>query len=213
MMERKYQLYVFDMDGTLLDSSPGIIKAVCHTLKAFNKDIPEYNVLKSFIGPPLKLSFSLLPDVDSAEVEKLVDTFREEYREREILNANLYEGIVPLLKKLSSDGLKIAIATNKPEIFAKRLVCHFGLEEFIPVVCGSDMKGSFNKTELIRMAMMKSKINKKEYAVMVADTINDAEAANECGVDFIGVKYGFGIFESEFRGSMVKMAEKPEDIY
>lgn len=213
MLEKKYQLYVFDMDGTLLDSSSGIINAVCHTLKSFNKDIPDAKILKSFIGPPLKTSFSLLPDVDDTEVEKLVNNFREEYREREIFNANLYDGIIPLLKRLRSDGIRIAVATNKPEIFAKRLVAHFGLDAFIPVVCGTDMKGSLNKAELLRRAIVGSGIDKKEFVAMVGDTASDAKAANECGVDFIGVKYGFGIFESVLCSSMVKMVEKPEDIY
>lgn len=208
----KYDLYIFDMDGTLIDTSPGIIKAVCHTLKSFNKDIPDTEILNSFIGPPLKKSFALLPDVADYEAEEMVKVFRKEYREREILNAKLYEGILPLCRKLCKDGVKLAIATNKPASFAKKLVFHFQLDQFIPVVCGADMDGLLKKTDLIRKAMELSHVPNAEKAVMIGDTTGDAEAAADCGVDFIGVTYGFGTWDPSGYPHMVKIVDTPEGI-
>lgn len=206
-------MYIFDMDGTLIDTSPGIIKAVCHTLKAFDKVIPDAEILTSFIGPPLKKSFALLPDVADDEAEEMVKVFRKEYRKKEILNAKLYEGIVPLCRKLREDGAKLAIATNKPAPFAQKLAAHFQLEKFIPVICGADMNGLLKKTDLIRKAMELSKVPNTEKSVMIGDTAGDVEAAAECGVDFIGVSYGFGIWEPSRYPNMVKIADKPADIY
>lgn len=212
-MKGTYSLYVFDLDGTLLDSSPGIINAVCYTLRLFKKTIPDNEILTSFIGPPLKKSFSLIPDVEDDKIDDMVRAFRDEYRKKEIFNAKLYDGIMPLCQRISDDGIKMAIATNKPEEFAQKLVKYFQLDKFIPVVCGADAQGSLKKTDLIKSAIFLSKENNIESVVMVGDTISDAEAAEQCGVDFIGVDYGFGNLKEQFIKNMVKLVEKPEDIY
>ncbi|WP_276838451.1 HAD hydrolase-like protein [Anaerovibrio lipolyticus] len=212
MVEAKYELYIFDLDGTLIDSSPGILNTIRYTLNLFNKEIPEDDVLKAFVGPPLKRSFESLSDVNANEAEEMVKAFRQEYKKGEILNANLYGGIVSLCHKLQDDGIKMAIATNKPEQFAKKLVKHFHLDGFIPVVCGTDMEGMLKKADLIKKAMNLSEVTDKNKVVMVGDTSGDAIAAEECGVDFIGVTYGFGDWKSATY-PMVKLADLPREIY
>ena len=212
MAEKKYDLYIFDLDGTLIDSSPGILNTVRYTLKLFNKTIPDIDTITSFIGPPLKQSFALHPEVSEKEAEKMVVAFRQEYKKGEILNANLYDGIVPLCQRLQDDGIKMAIATNKPEQFAKKLVKHFHLDGYIPVVCGADMEGKLKKADLIKKAMELSGIADVEKVVMVGDTSGDAMAAEECGVDFIGVAYGFGDWKSATYKNMVKLVDRIENI-
>lgn len=213
MAEKKYDLYIFDLDGTLIDSSPGILNTVRYTLKLFNKTIPDIDTITSFIGPPLKQSFALHPEVSEKEAEEMVVAFRQEYKKVEILNANLYDGIVPLCQRLQDDGIKMAIATNKPEQFAKKLVKHFHLDGFIPVVCGADMEGLLKKADLIKKAMDLSGVTDKKKVVMVGDTSGDAISAEECGVNFIGVNYGFGTWNSVSHKNMVKLAGCPMEIY
>lgn len=212
MAAAKYSLYIFDLDGTLIDSSPGILNTIRYTLNLFNKEIPEDDVLKAFVGPPLKRSFESLSDINADEAEEMVKAFRQKYKKGEILNANLYNGILSLCQKLQDDGIKMAIATNKPEQFAKKLVKHFHLDGFIPVVCGADMEGLLKKADLIKKAMDLSGVTDKKKVVMVGDTSGDAIAAEECGVDFIGVSYGFGDWKSATY-TMVKLAELPMEIY
>ena len=213
MAEKKYDLYIFDLDGTLIDSSPGILNTVRYTLKLFNKTIPDIDTITSFIGPPLKQSFALHPEVSEKEADEMVVAFRQEYKKGEILNANLYDGIVPLCQRLQDDGIKMAIATNKPEQFAKKLMKYFHLDGFIPVVCGADMEGLLKKADLIKKAMDLSGVTDKKKVVMVGDTSGDAISAEECGVDFIGVSYGFGDWKSVKYNNMVKLADEAEDIY
>lgn len=213
MAAKKYDLYIFDLDGTLIDSSPGILNTVRYTLKMFNKEIPTVEVLNSFIGPPLKKSFESLPDVDVNEAEEMVRAFRQEYKKEEILNANIYDGIVSLCQKLQNDGIKMAIATNKPEQFAQKLVKHFNLDGFIPVVCGADMEGLLKKGDLIKKAMDLSGVTDNKKVVMVGDTPGDATAAEECGVDFIGVSYGFGDWKIRTCKNMLKLVDVVLDIY
>jgi len=212
MVGKKYELYIFDLDGTLIDSSPGILNTVRYTLNLFNKEIPDVDVLNAFIGPPLKTSFERLSDVTEQEAEEMVKAFRQEYKQGEILNANLYDGVVSLCQRLQDDDIKMAIATNKPEQFAQKLVKHFSLDGFILVVCGADMKGTLKKADLIRKAMDLSKVTDKKKVVMVGDTSGDATAAEDCGVDFIGVTYGFGDWKSTTYKKMVKLVDRVEDI-
>lgn len=212
-MARNYTLYIFDLDGTLIDTSPGILKTVRYTLEFFNKTIPDAETVKKFIGPPLKTSFTSYLEITEDEAEEMVKTFRQEYMKNELLNANLYDGVVSLCQKLQTNGIKLAIATNKPEQFAKKLVKHFRLDEFIPVVCGADMEGALKKTDLIKRAMELSGITDIEKVVMVGDTDGDAMAAKECGVDFIGVTYGFGQWQLSPCRNTLKLVNNPMDIY
>lgn len=213
MQNSKYELYIFDMDGTLLDTSPGILRAVRHTIDSFHKEMPEDDVLKKFIGPPLRLSFAALPDVVMNEVDDMVVAFRKQYSEHELFNASLYDGIQQLCECLHNNSVKMAVATNKPETFAKRIVGHFKLDKYINVVCGADEQGILTKADLIYRAMEMTQTYDKRKAVMVGDTMGDAEAAYECGLDFIGVKYGFGLFDPALCRRMVRVVEKAEEIY
>jgi phosphoglycolate phosphatase len=75
------------------------------------------------------------------------------------------------------------------------------------------MKGTLQKADLIKKAMALSEERDVESVVMVGDTIGDAKAAEACGIAFIGVSYGFGRLEKPLIKNMVKLADKPEDIY
>lgn len=210
-----YKLFIFDMDGTLLDTSTGIIKSIRYTIEIFHKAMPGDDVLKKFIGPPLRESFSAMPDVLADEVDDMVTTFRKRYSEEELFNAQIYDGIFCLCQKLKDNDIKIAVATNKPEKFAKKLVKYFHLDQYINVVCGADELGTLTKADLIYKVIALEKLSNKKQAVMVGDTLGDAEAAYRCGIDFIGVRYGFGL--SAEKGKIcqyeaVRMADTPLGI-
>lgn len=216
MQSSKYELYIFDMDGTLMDTSPGILRSIRHTIEHFHKRMPEDDVLKKFIGPPLRLSFAALPDVAINEVDDMVAAFRKHYSEQELFNARIYDGIQQLCECLHNNNVKIAVATNKPENFAKQLVQYFELDKNISIVCGADAQGTLTKADLIFRAMDFSQTYDKSKAVMVGDTIGDADAAYECGLEFIGVTYGFGLSDNKddaIRTKAIRMASSPSEIY
>lgn len=203
------------MDGTLLDTSSGILRAVRYTLEYFHKEIPDDDMLKKFIGPPLRLSFASLPDVAINEADEMVIVFRKQYSEYELFNARLYAGIEKLCEHLYANNVKIAVATNKPEKFAKKLIEHFKLAKYITIVCGANEQETLTKADLIYRIMEHFQIEDKSKVVMVGDTIGDADAAYECCVDFIGVTYGFGLSnkkEDIIRSKAIQMASTPLDI-
>lgn len=216
MQNSNYKLFIFDMDGTLLDTSPGIVQAVRYTLDVYNKKIPNDTVLKTFIGPPLRVSFSALTDVVMDEVDDMVKTFRKQYSDQELFHANVYEGVYQLCECLQSNDIKIAVATNKPEKFANELVQYFNLDKYISIVCGADEQGMLTKADLIRRVIKLTQLDDKRKVVMVGDTLGDAYAALECGIDFIGVTYGFGLSgnkEELVQTKYVLMASSPLEIY
>lgn len=216
MRGHNYKLFIFDMDGTLLDTSHGILQAARHTIEVFHKNMPCDEKLRTFIGPPLRSSFEGLPDVSVDEIDDMVKCFRKQYSEKELLHAAVYEGIAPLCKRLKLDDIQVAVATNKPEIFAKQLVQHFHLGEYMSVVCGADEQGNLTKADLIYKVMDLTHIEEKSQAVMVGDTFGDADAAYECGIDFIGVTYGFGLSDDKddaIRSRAIHMASSPYEIY
>ncbi len=216
MQSSKYELYIFDMDGTLLDTSKGILRAVRYTIECFHKQMPEDEVLKMFIGPPLRLSFAALPDVSMDEAAEMVNVFRKRYSEQELFNASIYDGIERLCARLYNDNKKISVATNKPDNFAKKIIKYFKLDKYITIVCGSDEQGRLTKADLICKVMDLTQTVDKDKAVMIGDTIGDAEAAVNCGIDFIGVTYGFGLSynkDDASRTKAIQMASSPWEIY
>lgn len=211
-----YKLFIFDMDGTILDTSQGILQAARYTIELFHKSMPEDDALKNFIGPPLRCSFATLADVLEEDVDSMVKTFRKQYSEKELFHAVVYDGFIPLCQKLKLNDVKMAVATNKPERFAKQLVQHFDLEQYIPIVCGADEQGILTKADLIFRVIDLVGIEDKSQVVMVGDTLGDADAAGKCGIDFIGVTYGFGFTgdkDEYVRTNAIRMVSSPIEIY
>lgn len=209
-------LYIFDMDGTLLDTSFGILEAVKYTLNFFGKTLPDEKDLKTFIGPPLKQSFANLADVDISECEKLVIKFREIYEEKYLFKAKLYDGIFELFKRIETDEIKMAIATYKPQIFAERLVDYFNLSKFMKIVCGSDMSNTLTKKDIIQNVLDTVAVSSLSRVVYIGDSYSDAEAADACNIKFIGAAYGFEIKDSQEdreRTHAIRLINAPLELY
>ena len=202
---------IFDLDGTLLDTSPGITESVRYAAKKL--DYPELSeeLLLSFIGPPLKDSFMRCYACGETEAEALVAAYREHYREGALLNAKPYDGIRELLAALEGRGICPAVATSKPQGFSERILRHFGLDRFFRVIHGADLEGKLKKSDLIRLCAADA-VASYSQCVMVGDTEHDARGAEEAGVPFVGVSYGFGNREEMRRYPCIGIADKPMDV-
>ena len=133
-MKQKHIL--FDLDGTIVRSDPGITRGVQKSLEHFGiYEEPEN--LKKFVGPPLVESYTKLYGLSLLQYEKALEIFHEYYRSTGIFECELYEGIEEMLKVLSKD-YRLYIATSKPEKEARRVIEHFGLDKYFTFVGGSD---------------------------------------------------------------------------
>lgn len=184
----KYVL--FDLDGTLVDSSQGIFNCFRY---AFNKmsmpDLPNEK-LKPFVGPPLLDSFlSLLGDKQLAAAG--VNAYRERYRTLGWRECALYEGVKEGLFALKEAGYKIGLATGKPQPFAENILIEKGIMPCFSAVVGSKMDNSFDDKGDIMQKCMSLLGAKSEETVMVGDRKQDGIGSKKCAVSFVGFHGGF----------------------
>jgi hypothetical protein len=195
---KPYQIIVFDLDGTLLDTSEGLLAAFRETLKKCRLEVPAESVLRESIGPPfhqfLRRRYPALPE---EEVLRINDLFRGIYAQDDYLfRAVPYDGIFDLWATLQAQKTVLAVATNKREDYARRLLIHMGFGRYTPYMYGTDFQNTLKKADVIRHCLFQSGIN-AEQALVVGDSSSDAYGAEALGIDFVGALYGFGFASEE----------------
>lgn len=188
-----YQAVLFDVDGTLLDTSGGILAALRHVMEDEGLPTPSSEMMRTFIGPPVQDSFQRVFGCDDAEKARLAALFRSYYQDEACLfQARPYDGVFELFDRLRESGMLIGIATYKREDYARRLLGHFGFDIYTPYMFGSDVAGTLTKADIIGNCLTAMGIEDHGQALMVGDTLHDAAGAVRLGVPFLAVTFGFG---------------------
>lgn len=184
---------IFDLDGTLTDPKEGITKSVQYALEDFGIQVPDLDSLTCFIGPPLSESFKEFYGFSEEEAARAVSKYRERYRNQGLFENRVYEGVYAMLTELKKKGKVICLATSKPEVYAKRILRKYGLISYFDIVVGSELSGKRNrKAEVIEEVLQQAGIREqREKAIMIGDRKYDIEGARECGIESIGVHYGY----------------------
>lgn len=193
----RYNVLLWDLDGTLTDPKDGITRSVQYALNRLNYSIPEADDLDWVIGPPLKESFkTLLQSEDEGLLNRAVLSYRERFQELGLYENNVYPGIPELLCKLKEAGCKNLLATSKPRVFAERILQHFLLDEYFEVIMGSELNGQFvEKEALIGEVLKKAPSGSRSRTVMIGDRKYDVDGARANQIDVISVGYGYGTVE------------------
>jgi phosphoglycolate phosphatase len=188
-----YKNILFDLDGTIVDSSEGIIASILYATAKMNWDRLSDEALRSFIGPPLIESFKKYTN-SNEEAEQAVAYYREYYQAAGMYEVSVYKDIPQTLTKLKEAGAGLYIATSKPEYFAKQIIEHIQLNTFFSGIYGASMDNSRSqKGDVIRYGIKEAKLQiQQEPSVMVGDRQHDIRGAKENKLDSIGVLYGFG---------------------
>lgn len=192
----KYELVIFDVDGTLLDTSEGVLSSVKYTIERFGFDMPDDKQLRTFIGPPIQRSFADTFGLSGDIIQEMTAVFRDRYKGDDLIKAVPYEGIYECFDSLESNGIKTAIATYKRDDYAQRIMKHFHFDDHTKIIHGADDKNKLSKSDIIEICINESGIA-KEKVLMVGDTDNDAIGAEGIGVDFLAVTFGFGFKPGE----------------
>ena len=186
----KYNVILFDLDGTITDPGIGITNSVAHALKKYGITVEDRAELYKFIGPPLHKSFEEFYGVDGLQA---VDYYREYYRDKGIYENIVYGGIESMLKKLKAAGKKVILATSKPEIFAREILRYFNLTEYFYYAAGANLDGTLtDKAEVIAYALKEGNVTDKSTVLMIGDREHDIIGAKKNGIDSLGVLYGYG---------------------
>ncbi len=187
------QFILLDLDGTVTDSSMGIINSVEHALTYYGITGQDREKLKAFIGPPLFESFEVYYGFTPEQAVEAVEHYREYYRDKGIFENLVYPCVLPFLQRMKANGKTLILATSKPEEFARRILEHFDLARYFDYCCGATMDGArVAKPDVIRYALCTAGIDDISKCVMVGDRHHDIEGAHAVGMDAVGVLYGFG---------------------
>ena len=192
----KYELVIFDVDGTLLDTSEGVLSSVKYTIERFGFDMPDDKQLRTFIGPPIQRSFANTFGLSGDIIQEMTAVYRDRYKGDDLIKAVPYEGIYECFDSLESKGIKTAIATYKRDDYAQRIMKHFHFDDHTKIIHGADDNNKLSKSDIIEICINESGIP-KEKVLMVGDTDNDAIGAEGIGVDFLAVTFGFGFKPGE----------------
>ena len=185
---------LFDLDGTLTDPGMGITNSVMHALTHFGITVTNRSDLYRFIGPPLMDSFMEYYGLTEEQAVEAVRVYREYFADKGWAENTVYSGIEALLADLVAAGKMLLVATSKPQIFAERILVHFGLDKYFTHICGVALQAprGYSKADVIRDALDRAGVSDLTTAVMVGDRHHDIDGAKVVGMDSIGVLYGYG---------------------
>lgn len=189
-----YDIILFDLDGTLTDPKEGITRSVQYGLKYLGIEETNLDNLIKFIGPPLTDSFKEFYGLDEEKTQMAILKYRERYEDVGIFENGLYDGIEDILKSLKETSKKIALATSKPEVFAKRILEKYNVAQYFDEVVGSTLDGGLGTKEMvIREVFNRLNLKEKELknVIMVGDRKHDIIGAKACNIKSIGVKFGY----------------------
>ena len=205
----RYKYLLFDLDGTLTDSKPGIMNCFQHTAKVMGVEMPDSP--ECLLGPPLDLSFVKYFGLDKERAEIAVRTYRERYGREGLFENSVYDGIPEMLSKLRAAGFKLGVATCKAQVFAVRILEKFGLAQYFDCIGGAGTDGSrTSKSEVIAYVLENMGDPDKAQVLMIGDRDNDVAGAQEAGIKCMGVLWGYGSQEELTGAGADYIAETPQ---
>ena len=207
-----WDVLLFDLDGTLTDSGPGIMHAAETALGSFGITGLSEQALRQFVGPPLVESFAAY--LPQAEVQTAIDRFRAYYRETGWLENEPYPGVRECLHALKAAGKRMYVATSKLESMARQVLTHFDLMQYFDGVCGgiADDPEAGKKVNVVRRALREAEYTEYSRAILSGDREYDIYGGHAAGVKTAGVLYGYGSREELEKAGADALAETPEAL-
>ncbi len=207
-----YKSVIFDFDGTICDTGEGIKKSAKYALDAFNIPSDDWQTLDCFIGPPLLVTFQEQFNQSAADADLLVQKFRERYTNTGIYECELYNGIKQLLINLKVDGIKIGIASSKPQVFVETLLNKFAIAKYFDSICATSFAADCESKQNIITRCLKELETEPKDALMVGDRFYDIDGAKADMVDGAGALWGYGSKFEFIECGAKYIVDKVEDI-
>jgi phosphoglycolate phosphatase len=188
---KKYRYLLWDLDGTLIYSHPGIYACIRYALKEMGREEPKMEQLRQCIGPSLMYSFSHYFGMNEQDAAKATEKYREEYTKTGVYQNEPIEGALEGLQRLREAGYQMALATSKPAVYAKIITERWGFDRYLVAQAGCGLCGGLStKGEVIAEAMKQMNATKEE-TLIVGDRIHDLEGARENGIDCALLRVGY----------------------
>lgn len=207
------QVILFDLDGTLTDSGPGIMRSVQYALEKMGRQVVDLQALRCFVGPPLKEQFMAYAGFDDGEALEAIRYYRERYTDKGMFENEVYPGVEDILRLLVDRGRILAVASSKPEVYVRQILDHFGLSGYFREIVGAELDGRTSKSEVIEEALRRLGMsNHRQAVLMVGDRDYDVIGAHHCGLQCIGVAYGYGSREELQKAGAAYVANTVSDL-
>ena len=189
-----------DFDGTVCDSAEGVLKSVVYALDKLGIDlgVPYSELAVTFVGPPLSLPFGKIFNGDEEKVELAIKYFRDRYNTLGVYENTLYEGVTECMRKLSSEGIGIIIASSKPGNFIESILGRNNALDCFEAIFAPGLDGEkLTKLDIVKKALdYVYSVDRFAKVYMVGDRKYDIEGAHLAGIPCIGVEWGYA-HESE----------------
>jgi phosphoglycolate phosphatase len=204
---------LLDLDGTLIDSQPGILASCLAALRALGHEPDETLDIKRFIGPPLEETMQvLLQAYGDDRTGEGVAAYRQHYGESGFLGSEPYPGIGRSLEEMQQAGLRIYLATSKRETFASRILHHLGFATYFDGIHGSVPGGALDhKPELLAHVLSQHDLS-PSHSLMVGDRRHDISGAHAVGMRGLGVLWGYGSRDELETAGADQLVESPADL-
>lgn len=208
-----YKLLLFDLDGTLTDSKPGITRSVQYALAKCKITVDNLDELHKFVGPPLTESFMAHYGFNYEQAWQAVLYYREYFTRKGIYENQVYPGIPQLLKNLLAGGREMVVATSKPTLFSEKILKHFALDQYFAHIVGANMDNTRGrKAEVIADIISLYPALDKASFLMIGDKEHDILGARENGIDSLAVTYGYGSLEEIHAAGPTYLAATVEEL-
>ena len=205
------RLVLFDLDGTLVDSSPGIHASVRFAAAELGLPQPTTAQLRAMVGPPLQDGFASGFGLSGRDVDRAVTAYRVHYSAGAMLDAPPYPGIPELLAQLRADGATLAVATSKPEPFAVAILEHVGLLGQFVSVHGATLDGAVrHKDQVVGAALARHPAGRAP--VLVGDRAQDVLGAAAHGLPCVGAGWGPAEDGELAAAGVAAIAATPADV-
>lgn len=203
---------MFDLDGTLTDSFPGISRSVNHALVTLGRDAVSDRSLRGLVGSPLTTIFGTLCSSTDAELlDRAVAAYRERFNATGMFENSVFPGIPEALRQLRASGHALQVVTAKPAVSARRVLEHFALDTFFDAIHGPDLADrTCNKADLVGAALKVA--GDGTGAVMIGDRADDIAAAQAHRIRAVGVAWGYGLHSELVEAGADYVAETVDDL-
>jgi len=211
-VRRAPHLVLFDLDGTLIDSEPGITASLDYAFAQIGAELPPREVLRTWIGPPFRQTFPSVLGDDEARIEAAIGHYRTRFEDIGWSEHAVYDGIAELVASIAARGHVLAIVTTKPQAQAQRIIDHLPFGAAFARVYGPDAHHAHcAKAEMIAQALTDFGAQ-PQHSVMIGDRYFDIEGARANAVAGLGVAWGFGSVEELRAAGAHAIAHAPEEL-
>lgn len=202
---------VFDVDGTLIDSAPGIINGYLHVFEELGVPAPSEEVLRADIGPPLPTIITRY-GVAESQIDQAIDLYRERYLDVGVFEAAVYPGAAELLTRLDGAGVALATATAKRTDNARAILDAHNLLGFFEVLGAAHPPDRHSKAEILEFVLASWGINASPSVAMIGDRHFDIEGSLAVGIRPIGAAWGYGSTEELLLAGAESICASPSDL-